>query len=608
MSERCARWRGFTASSLACWLALTLAHGARAENPPAVSGIEHQVEFHAKRVELAPQPGALVLEGDVSVRVDRFQLSSPALLLSRSSRGVHVEGSGRLSFCGCRQPLLSFGFERADLAPPTDVLLESATLRVFGLPLLWSPYLWLRSKDRAGLVPPSFGYRSREGVVVGTGAHLPAFVGGRSTLDLNLFAFTRGGGRAEAALHSANGGTLLAVDYLARTGVELRSQQAIATSDGHWAAERVDAMRGQRAVEASLDLERAALGVDRLRAGLVRADGVLFGLGFAADAARGAGLADYGSFGPTLVLARSGAASRSASYDVQLVGHSAYSRAGALFVGEMRGGSESSLWFGPVAATLASHQRLVLAVEPSGASDELASELRARMAVPLFKRFAKATHTIEPAIESVLWASESHGSAGDALLPLPSSRHWLAFASIDNGFGFERAQALETSLAAGAAGDQRSTRAVLAARVKLDVAFSRLRLDLRAVPQSSALDASARWSAPLPYSVRLGLGLDARRRNAEAARGLWREDFASPRLWFDRTGVGANALLAVPLGFGVAVSGAVAVDWSSRELLAALGRIGYRHPCRCISLGLWGMHRVGRPGVDTGIELAVFPR
>src|SRR5262245_31138483 len=117
--------------------ALVLFAAARA--PAAEPGREeHRVDFTAKEVEIAEGDSELSLSGDVVVRSERFRLTADAVTLSRSPRGVHVEGSGRLAFCRCKHPPLTLGFAAADLAPPTDVLLEHATLRVFGVPVFYS--------------------------------------------------------------------------------------------------------------------------------------------------------------------------------------------------------------------------------------------------------------------------------------------------------------------------------------------------------------------------------------------------------------------------------------------------------------------------------------
>ncbi|HTU63180.1 MAG TPA: hypothetical protein VMF89_32190, partial [Polyangiales bacterium] len=224
------RKRRLLALGAALLCAASWARPVRAQPPskPEPGKAEHWVDFHAEHVEVEPESGALGLSGKAVVRVDRFQLSSEALKLSRSARGVHAEGSGRLSFCACSQPVVSFGFQRADLAPPTDVLLDGATLRIFGLPVLWSPYLWLRSNDRAGLIPPALGYRTREGVVLSTGFHYPRLtsIPGSGSLDVALSGYSRGGGRLGVRLHDARGSSEVTLDYLERLGVELRSQQA----------------------------------------------------------------------------------------------------------------------------------------------------------------------------------------------------------------------------------------------------------------------------------------------------------------------------------------------------------------------------------------------
>ncbi|MGC4094671.1 MAG: hypothetical protein QM756_43495 [Polyangiaceae bacterium] len=134
------------------------------------------------------------------IRSERFRLSGDKLVLRRAARGVHVEGSGVLGLCPCERPPLAFGLRAADLAPPSDVLLASATLRVFGIPVLWLPYLRLQLPNRAGLMPPFVTYRAEEGLLLGSGVHLPLAEQPGAALDVSAAGYVRGGARLEGRL------------------------------------------------------------------------------------------------------------------------------------------------------------------------------------------------------------------------------------------------------------------------------------------------------------------------------------------------------------------------------------------------------------------------
>ncbi len=596
---------------------------AQATPPPAPSKAEHQVDFRAEHVELAPDSGALELRGGVVVRVDRFQLAGPALRLNRSARGVHVEGDGHLSFCACAKPAVAFGFQRADLAPPTDVLLENATLRWFGLPVFWSPYLWLRSKDRPGLTPPSVAYRSTEGVVLSSGLHLPSAVSGagRSAFDLRWTAYSHGGFRLESAWGNAWGRSLLAIDYLERTGLTLQSEQASGGRDGSWFAERIDWMRGRRTLQASNSVEQVARAADRVRLGVVRARQAVFGIGFASDAPRGGPLDQLGWFGPEFALASGGAWGRSAHYGVGIGSRTAQSTLwGPLFLGNLQAEGQASLLLGPLRAALAVVEQGRLLVTRDTRAAELGSELRAHLGAPLFRRFGALLHTLEPSFEAALQFEEHSqlpaASAEDAELRgllaelgrAPASGSVL-LGRLDTALGSASAGDWEASLGLGVTGARDTAVAVAAARSRWAFRRALVAVDTRWVPSVRALDASLRWALGTLESARLALELFAATGDSGLARRIWWEDGFAPRDgWLDRSGTSGSARIGVPWGVGLDTEVGTHFDWITPRWLASFARVAYRHPCRCVSLTALGSRRVGRAGVDVGLEVSVFPR
>ena len=130
------------------------ADGADGEQPdPPPKGQSYWVDFTAGRVVLDGNMRELELADHVCVIVDRYRLTSEHLKLRRGPRGVEVEGEGSVALCPCDTAPVTLGFSAATVAPPTDLLVESPTVRVDGVPVFWMPYLWLRSPDRAGLLP-----------------------------------------------------------------------------------------------------------------------------------------------------------------------------------------------------------------------------------------------------------------------------------------------------------------------------------------------------------------------------------------------------------------------------------------------------------------------
>ncbi|MGC4094667.1 MAG: hypothetical protein QM756_43475 [Polyangiaceae bacterium] len=289
-------------------LGVALSRASHADVPPATpTKTEHQVEFRANHVELDTDPRSLDLKGDVVIRSERFRLSGDKLVLRRAARGVHVEGSGVLGLCPCERPPLAFGLRAADLAPPSDVLLASATLRVFGIPVLWLPYLWLRSPNRAGLMPPFVTYRAEEGLLLGSGVHLPLAEQPGAALDVSAAGYVRGGARLEGRLTKPGVRVEIGFDQFRGSALDVRATAASAAESGAFGALRTDWVAGARGQQALSSLERAALPSDRLRVGFGRADATVLGLSLSADAARATSLDRIGLVGPGLTLGRGGA-------------------------------------------------------------------------------------------------------------------------------------------------------------------------------------------------------------------------------------------------------------------------------------------------------------
>lgn|GEM_PF-983710 len=586
---------------------------AQAAGKPEPGKAEHWVDFHADHVEVEPESGALGLSGKAVVRVDRFQLSSEALKLSRSARGVHAEGSGRLAFCACAQPVIAFGFQSADLAPPTDVLLGGATLRILGLPVLWSPYLWLRSIDRAGLMPPAIGYRTLEGVVLSTGFHYPHLtsIPGSGSLDVAVAGYSRGGGRLGVRLHDARGSSELVLDYLERFGVEVRSQQASSSAAGRWVAERADWLFGARAREASLELTTVANPLDRAQVGLVRARGSVFGLGVKALSLRGQSVQDAARFGPVAEFSHGAALGRSGQVALSAAFWSSAGAGGARLDGELRGESEVTTRSGPMALNLSSRQRLALASAVYSARTRVASELRARIGAPLLRRYSKWTHQLEPALDAaLLLGMDARQGVAAAWESVPNNAsQWALLANLDSALGLPNAAAWEARVAAGFTGTRERAVGVLLLRSRMDLALGALSLDARYLPTRQAFDTSLRFAIGSNESVRFAASLDAREGDTRLAYGAWREDFDVPRVSvLTQPGVSAGARLALPWGAGIFSDLGGVLDLSAERVLASFATLRFRHPCRCLSVGVSGATRIGRPGFDAAFDLSVFPR
>lgn len=578
-----------------------------------VSLAEHRVDFRANRVEISPDAGELALTGAVVVRLARFRLSSEAVRLSRSRRGVHVDGKGVLGLCPCEAPPVTFGFSSADLAPPTDVLMQNATLRVGGVPLFWSPYLWLRAPERTGVLPPSLAYRGEEGVLVGSGVHVPFAQAGRAhALDVGVSGYVRGGGRLDVIVDMKGGRTAAEFDYFHGAALDVVSSYSVEGSRGQLFAERIDVLRGERAALAPAELARVTLPSDRLRLAVGRARSLLVGFGVSGDSTRAGDLAELGVLGPAFVLGSGGALGRRARYGLSLSGRSARTGAGDLFASRAEAGLSSAAPLGPLLFEVALRERAEALTLTDGQAFDVRSELRARAGLPLLRRYTAFSHTLEPYAEAALLSGSRDATPEAVLLSDLEAppRALFALGGLDSALGSnsERA-AFDLRLAGGIVKTAPDAQTVLAARTRVDAGVARVAAELRALPTSSAAELALRGELGRPGSLRLGVHLDGAAGDARAARGVFREDFAAPTaLLLDRHGLGAGGRLSVPWGRSLSTEVGSDVDISVKRWLASSAAIAYRHPCRCLAVAFFGSRRLGRRGVDLGVNLELVPR
>jgi hypothetical protein len=580
---------------------------------PSPARAEHRVDFRAERVEIAPDEGSLALSGAVVVRLARFRLTSESVTLSRSRRGVHVEGQGALGLCACEKPPVSFGFRAADLAPPTDVLLRSATLRVGSVPVFWSPYLWLRAPERAGVLPPWLAYRGEEGFLLGTGVHVPlAQEPRRRSVDLGVAGYLRGGGRLDSLLDLAGGRTAAQFDYLDGAALDVVSSYSAVGSRGESFAERVDLLRGERAAIAPATLERVTLPSDRLRVAVGRASSSVFGLGVSGDSARAQALDEFGVIGPFFSFGTGGGLGHRAHYGLSLDGRSARSAKGDLFLARAEGALSSSAALGPLSYEVSARQRAETLTVSNAQGFDVRSELRSRLGLPLARRFSALTHSVEPFAEAAL-AVGVRERAPEAVLLSDVDRpvdSFLTLLGADTALGSNTSRgAADLRVVSGLVGTTDSLEPVLGARTRLDAGVGRLAAELRSVPARVASELALRAELGAPNHVRLGLSLDSAVGDVRDTRGIFREDFAAPSVvLLAQQGVSGGGRLTLPWGRSVATELGSDVDISEKRWLGGSAAVSYRHPCRCLALTVFGSRRMGRQGADLGFNLELVPR
>lgn len=572
---------------------------------------EHRVEFRANRVELETDARTLDLRGSVIIRAERFRLSGERLRLSRSPRGVHVEGGGVLALCPCEAPPVAFGLRSADLAPPNDVLIKSATLRVFGVPVFYWPYLWLRSPNRVGLLPPFVAYRGEEGLLLGSGVHFPLAETPSSGLDLRAAGSVLGGARLEARLRSRSARFDVRFDRFRGNALDVRSSAATGGENGSFAALRVDWLAGGRGRLATSELARVVQPSDRFLAAVGQAGAGVFALALRADAPRSALLGEFGWAGPSLGAGIGGALGRRSRYALFADTQSLHGSREDAFLA--RAGAELSASFslGPLVTSVTSRERALYAGASERSARELTHESRARVAFPLARRYGETIHGIAPFAEASLTVGSRVAALDDPVTTSLSAAgaRYRVVGGFSTSLGAPRDRAVAAELLGGLTRGGSELAPVFAGRLRADTALIRAAAEARALSDDAAADALLRVELGPEDALRVGGHVEAARGDVSRTSGVFADDFLLPvASRFDRDGVSAGVRAAVPWGARVTTDGGAEFDVSQSEVLAWWGQVRYRHPCRCMSLSVVGAHRTGRAALDIGLNWELVPQ
>ncbi|MBX3265031.1 MAG: hypothetical protein KF782_35495, partial [Labilithrix sp.] len=479
--------------------------GALHEEDDTVEGLEEEafgtrglVRTRAETVSFDARARSIELSGDVRVDSPPFHLRSQRITLSRTRYGIEVDGKGRLAFCPCLGTPITIEFDKAIVAPPGELILKDPKLEIYGVPVMYLPWFWMRSDEKVGLLPPDVAYRGQDGVFAGGGVHLPwKERGAQESLDLRGGAYFQGGFVADVRLRTPVGRTKVRFDRLpgARAPVLLGPSAAndaddgllvdargASHGDGTTVAWDADVIRGRRGVAATSELDAAAKPWDRASAsGALHVGPVVAETGFRAVTRRGGDLVAVEASGPFAALRSSGAIASGVTYDATLEGGAvrvsgpaasfaaleppaitpdsvSYARADV--------GALAATTLGPLAAAVTARGAANVAAEGRRDGGDRAGTARLRLGVPLARAFAPGdddphdrndplVHVVEPFAE----ASILHAS-GDGVLGSLPGRGLAAISGTapiaDAGFAstlgrWGRREALEIAAAGGAA-------------------------------------------------------------------------------------------------------------------------------------------------------------
>jgi len=602
-----------------CELAVALLLGlssrsAHAEVPraPAAHGREFRVDFSARHLDVDAELGELSLSGDVEVTVGRYRLGGERVRLKRGPSGIGVEGGGDIAFCSCDDPPVTLGYSSVIIAPPSDVLIKHAVLRAHGVPIFWLPYLWLRSPDRLALMFPSVEWRGEDGLLLGSGVHVPFDSNqGRPAaraLDIGGFGYVDGGVRVDARLFTPETTSFVRFDHKDGTALTIDAHGAASGQTTAVAAYDVDASLGSRGRSALSSLEAAARRYDHARLGVGSTGSYLLAFGAAADASRGAWLSDPLRVGPFAFFSTGGRLGDRSNYSFDVAASSGLrAGAGRENNAESRGlerlALESALHAGPALARIGAFEQGELLSEPAQALFRLRSGAGLQLSLPLLRRFESLSHLLAPEISGRFERRYADGTADSRLLTTAGLT-----TALGNG---PRVGAARLRLAAGVGGAPDDVTPIALAALSADARWLGLRLTGVAEPREHAAEASAR----LRLGARGGTALigyaEARSFRSPGFNSAEAQGDVVPSfqelLGYDREGLTTGADLTLALAPVLAVGGGADLDPIDEKLLAVRSFARYRHACGCVALALFGSKRTGRGGFDAGISLDLMP-
>lgn len=610
---------------------------ASAAEPPSVDAApaeeeEDFLETHgnlrtrAETVSFDARQRVLELQGDVRVDSPPFHLRSQRIKLTRTKLGIEIEGTGRLAFCPCLGTPLTVEFDKAFVAPPGDLILKSPTVEVYGVPILYLPWFWLRSDEKLGVLPPDIAYRGKDGLFVGEGLHLPwKRHGKKHALDVRAGAYLFDGFATEARLRTPVSNTKVRFDRL-RGDEGLAVDSRGATDNGAVAtAWDVDVLRGRRGVAMTTDLDAASKPYDRGSIeGALRAGPFTVAQSVRAVTRRGEGLTHVDSAGPVTTLRASGALAGRITYEATIEG-------GALRVSRPFGpitpdtlsfarteiGAAGAANLGPIAGSLALRGAGDVVAEGTRDGSDRAGSARAHLGIPLVRAYRSADdgndpllHVIEPFTETaVLHASGSQllGTAPGRALTVIDGEAAVTTGGLATTVGrWGNRSALDVSVAGGAAYGVGRPEILVRARTSASFAWMGATVDAADVEETTRAHGGA-LLARLRVGPTNGLMLvvtTARTDfNPVLARLVMDPALEAPAGFLTRRGATSGATLVVPWARALTTSLGADMDESANELVGARGGIELRDRCGCVTLRANGSHRIGRPGVDVWVAL-----
>ncbi len=629
-----------------------------------ILGPPGNLRTRADRVSFDVRGRSLELSGDVRMDSPPFHLRSERIRVTRTRYGVEIEGDGKIAFCPCLGTPLTVEFDHAIVAPPGELILRNPKLEVYGVPVLYLPYFWMRSDDKPGLLPPDLAYRGQDGFFAGGGVHLPWRTGAfKRALDLRGGAYLLSGFAVDARLRTEHSTTVVRYDRLpgapspplplgrsagggADDGLRIDARGA-QTSPEAGVSWDVDVLRGRRGVAATTDLDTAAKPFDRASAEAVVGLGPFTAsTGIRSVTRRGGAVSDVESAGPVAALRTSGSIGSHVTYDatveggvLRLGGASASFEStrppalGADALSFVRGeiGALATRAFGPLEASVTARAAGDVGREGRRSGDDRAASARARVGVPLVRAYAPSEgspndawrHVLEPFFEGAVVDGRGNGilgaRPGRGALVLGGAAT-VVHAGVATALGrWGRRDAVEASVSAGLAPSARAVslaasrdgeraRWLLRGRAASSLSWLRVSADGAAVESEGGGAAGgvvvARGSVGPEDGLRVSSNVATRAGVDPVLARLLADAPLEPGTGFLAAGgTTGGAGLVVPWSRHFTTSAGMDADLARRELVAARAGIELRDRCHCVTLRANGARRIGRSGVDVWIAV-----
>lgn len=558
------------------------------------------------------------------------------------ARGAIVfDGDAHIALCPCPAPPFTLAASGGRLEPPGDLIVRFPRVEIGGVPVLALPYLWLRAPDQPGLLPPLVALRGADGLLLGSGVHLPwrGADGAPRALDLRAGGYLRGGAELGAHLATPDTTTRVTADLIQGARVALDARGAHDACGGASLAWDLDALRGDRARSGTTELGPAAQPFDTgaaeasLRAG-AGAVSVRVAGGVDARAPRGEGPI---AAGPRASLALGGPIGRTGSWGadaaaVVLAGDDVRDArdlaGGALTVARAAAGAEIAARPGPFELRASARARVRYAGD-AGPSSEAAAATRVELSLPFARAFAAApaeaplVHWFSPVLAV---SGALAGLRGAFFAPLggeipPAS--WIAAAGISTSLGRYAGPALRLDARAGATGDASAAlQPLLHARLGATSPPVAASIEAAAVGDRGGGVPATAGARGYAFLVRARLGpldrpsirLDAATQGGAGAGqaravagGAWAALPGDALAYLAASGLTGGAELSIPWARALRTSARADADLGAGALLAIRGLAEYRHPCGCFGLGVLAAHRAGRGGTDVAVTVDLVP-